>query len=387
MPYNSRLRTLDSELPTVSQELLYQVALPLIPQVGGGIARALVKYIGSAEMVFSSSSEKLEKVPKVGKLLAGNILAHKTTALKQAEKVLQRAEAEGVQLLYFNNPAYPERLRDLPDAPLLLYYKGTSDLNALKVVSIVGTRQSTEYGRMVTDQIVQGLVSHDVLVVSGLAYGIDIAAHRSALKAGLPTIGVMASGIDTVYPSVHKGEAEKMLQQGGLLTEFPFGTKPDAPRFPSRNRIIAGMADCTIVVESTMKGGSLISADIAHGYDREVMAVPGPITSETSQGCNQLIRSLKAVPYTKPKDLEELLNWDKALAPFAAPKTPPKLNLSGFPEEEQKVLRVLQQAGPTHIDVLSRHTQLSMGQLSSILFTLEMSGVIKALPGKVFSLM
>ncbi|AKQ47544.1 DNA processing protein DprA [Rufibacter radiotolerans] len=366
--------------------MLYQVALPLIPQVGGGTARTLVNYLGTPEAVFSAPKDRLAKIPRIGEVLVRSILANKEAALRQAEEVILRAEKEEVQLLYYTNTAYPDRLRDLPDAPLLLYYKGTANLNAPKVISIVGTRKSTEYGRVVTEQLVQDLVKHNALVVSGLAYGIDIISHRAALKEGLSTIGVMANSLETIYPTVHTRDAERMLQQGGLLSEFPFGTKPDAPRFPSRNRIIAGMADCTIVVESTSKGGSLISADIAHSYDREVMAVPGPITSETSQGCNQLIKSLKAVPYTRAKDLEELLNWDKALAPASLPKPVPALDLSGFPAEQQQVLRVLQQAGPTHIDVLSRHTQFTMGQLSSVLFTLEMSGLVKGMPGKLYGL-
>ncbi|MGV3539773.1 MAG: DNA-processing protein DprA [Rufibacter sp.] len=363
------------------------MALPIIPQVGGGTARGLVKFFNSAKEVFTATPEQLLEAPGIGKVVLRHILENRDAALRQAEEVIQQAEREQVQLLYFTDPGYPERLRHVPDAPLLLYYKGTADLNAQKVISIVGTRQSTEYGRLVTEQIVQSLVQHEAMVVSGLAYGIDILAHRAAIYAGLPTVGVMANSVETVYPAVHQRDAERMLQNGGLLSEFPFGTKPDAPRFPSRNRIIAGMSDCTIVVESTSKGGSLISADIAHGYDREVMAVPGPITSETSQGCNQLIKSLKAVPYTKPKDLEELLNWDKALGSFSAPKAVKTIDFSTYTEEEQQVLRILHQAGPTHIDVLSRNTHFSMGQLSSVLFTLEMSGIIRAMPGKLYALL
>ncbi|AMM52252.1 DNA processing protein DprA [Rufibacter sp. DG15C] len=381
MTQDSRLKTLNS------YDLLYQVALPLIPRVGGGNARTLVQALGSPEKVFGASLESLSKVHRIGEVFAKSILSHKSAALKQAEQIILRAEKEDVQLLYYTNPAYPGRLRDVPDAPLLLYYKGNADLNAQKVISIVGTRKSTDYGQKVTEQLVSDLVKHEALVVSGLAYGIDIIAHRAALKEGLPTVGVMANSLETIYPFAHTQDAKKMLEQGGLLSEFPFGTKPDAPRFPSRNRIIAGMADCTIVVESTESGGSLISADIAHSYDREVMAVPGPITSETSEGTNQLIKSLKAVPYTKFKDLEELLNWDKALAGPSVPKALPKRDFSGFPEDEQKILKLLQHAGPTHIDVLSRNTDFSMGQLSSVLFTLEMSGQIKAMPGKLYGLL
>lgn len=370
----------------MNHDLLYQVALPLIPGVGGGIARSLVSYCGSAKEVFSISSERLSKIPGVGKVLIDRLQQHRTGALREAETIINRTQVDGVRILFYTDPDFPDRLRPLPDAPLLLYYKGTANLNATKVVSVVGTRKSTDYGRAVTEQLVQSLVKHGALVVSGLAYGIDIAAHRACLKAGLPTVGVMGTGIDLVYPAIHKPEAHKMLDHGGLLTEFPYGTKPDAPRFPARNRIIAGMADCTLVIESTSKGGSLISADIAHSYDREVMAVPGPITAPTSQGCNYLIKSLKAVPYTQPKDLEELLNWDNALASGAFGKKAER-DFSGYGAEEQKVLRTLQEAGPTHIDVLSRHTQFTMGQLSSVLFTLEMNGLVRAQPGKVYSLL
>ncbi|RNI30624.1 DNA-processing protein DprA [Rufibacter latericius] len=365
--------------------MLHEVALPLIPGIGGGNARLLVSYCGSAQEVFLVSKDRLKKIPGVGEILASRIASHQSAVLRQAELILKRATQEAVKILFYTSPEFPTRLRNLPDAPLLLYYKGTADLNASKIISIVGTRKSTEYGRVVTEQLVQGLVKHQALVVSGLAYGIDVAAHRAALKAGLPTVGVMATGIESVYPAVHKSIADKMLHQGGLLTEFPYETKPDAPRFPARNRIIAGLADCTIVVESTQKGGSLISADIAHGYDREVMAVPGPITSETSQGCNQLIKTLKAVPFTQIKDLEELLNWDKALASPAV-DLQEEFNSFQFTEEERRVLRALKEAGPTHIDVLSRHIQLSMNQLSTILLTLEFSGKVKSLPGKQFAL-
>ncbi|MBC3541564.1 DNA-processing protein DprA [Rufibacter sediminis] len=367
--------------------MLHEVALPLIPGIGGGNARLLVSYCGSAKDVFSFPKDRLKKIPGVGEILASRIASYQKEVLRQAEVILERAAREEVKLLFYTSPEYPSRLRNLPDSPLLLYYKGTADLNASKVISVVGTRKSTEYGRVVTEQLVQGLVKHQALVVSGLAYGIDILAHRAALKAGLPTVGVMATGIEAVYPAVHKPYAEKMLLQGGLLTEFPFETKPDAPRFPARNRIIAGLADCTIVIESTQKGGSLISADIAHSYDREVMAVPGPITSETSQGCNHLIKSLKAVPFTQLKDLEELLNWDKALASSSISAAQEEFDVTQFTEEERRVLRALKEAGPTHIDVLSRYTQLSMNQLSTVLLTLEFTGKVKSLPGKQFALL
>jgi len=293
-----------------------------------------------------------------------------------------------VQLLFYTSKQFPSRLKQLPDAPVLLYYQGTADLNHPKIVAVVGTRQATDYGREQTERLVQGIASHRPLIVSGLAYGIDIAAHRAALQEGLETVGVMATGLDVIYPHAHRKTAEKMLTQGGLLTEFPFGTLPDKYNFPARNRIIAGLADGTIVVEAAKKGGALITADLAQGYDRDVLAIPGPLGSAASEGCHELIKANKAALYSEPRDLEELLNWDAALHLNGKFKVPSTYDPLDFTTEEFVLLTVLQAAPAReeHLDALAWKAQLPVHQVASFLLSLEFRNIVTALPGKKFRL-
>jgi len=366
------------------EQLLYAVALSQLAGVGPQLTRQLVSYCGSPKAVFDTLPGRLLRIPGIGKSVAAGIHAGSKTALAQAEKVLKQAQEQDVRLLFYTSSGYPDRLKQLPDSPPLLFFRGNGKLNAHRVVSIVGTRQCTAYGQKVAEQIVEALKPYKVLVVNGLAYGIDIVAHRAALQVGLPTVGVMASGPDIVYPAAHRKYAERMLAQGGLLTENPFGTKPDAPRFPARNRIIAGMADCTIVVEAALKSGSLITADIAHSYDREVMAVPGNINAAFSEGTNFLIRSHQAAMYTCIQDLVALLNWD--IADAAVARRAAAFNPGDFTVEECKVLLQLQESRQALIDDLSWKTQIPVGQLASLLLGLEFRGLIRQLPGKKFVL-
>jgi DNA processing protein len=363
------------------EEKIYEVALGMIPGIGGILSRQLVSYSGNAQNVFQLSKQKLLAIPEIGEKLAAYILNQ--NVLAEAEKEVNRANEAHVQLLFYTDAAYPSRLKTINDAPPLLYYQGNTDLNAPKIVSIVGTRQASEYGKKITEEMITALVPYQPLIVSGLAYGIDIAAHKSALKSQLPTIGVMASGIDIIYPAVHESVAKTMLTNGGILTENAFGTKPDAPRFPARNRIIAGMADIIIVVEAAEKGGALITAEIAHSYDKEVFAVPGPINHTYSQGCNKLIYQNKARIYTQINDVIETLNWD--LKPKAATKTEP-LDTTHLTEEEISVVRVLQQDGTLQIDELSWKSGIGINKIASLLLNLEFAGIVKALPGKKFKL-
>ncbi|MCX2741894.1 DNA-processing protein DprA [Pontibacter anaerobius] len=372
----------------VEEQNIYEVAITRMPGVGAQLTRLLVSYCGSPKAVFEAPPGKLLKIPGVGPKLIQNIRENSRSTLVQAEEWVKRADELEVQLLFYTSPKFPNRLKQIPDAPTLLYFRGNADLNQRRIVSMVGTRQITTYGQTVTERIIEDLKPFNVMIVSGLAYGVDVVAHRAALQAGLPTIGVMASGPDIVYPAVHRKYAERMLLQGGLLTENPFGTKPDAPRFPARNRIIAGMSDCTIVVEAAMKSGTLITADIAHSYDKEVMAVPGNINSPVSEGTNHLIKSLKAVAYTSVQDLVELLNWD--LEDEAAQKkkaSAPAFDPAEFNEDEMKVLQVLQQSREEHMDNLSWKSQVPVSLLASVLLGLEFKGMIKALPGKRFILL
>ncbi|UYZ60023.1 DNA-processing protein DprA [Hymenobacter latericus] len=362
--------------------LLSEVALTLLPGIGPLITRNLISYCGSAEAVLQAPQAKLLKIPGVG---PGTVTAlrNNAAALGKAEQILRRAEKDGVQLLYYTRPNYPTRLRPVPDAPVLLYYLGTADLNHPRSLAVVGTRQATDYGREQTEKLVRGVAGYQPLIVSGLAYGIDIIAHRAALQEGLPTIGVMATGLDIIYPAAHRRTAEKMVEQGGLLTEFPFGTQPDKYNFPARNRIIAGLTDGTVVVEAARKGGALITAELALEYNREVLAVPGRLDQAVSEGCNHLIRNQQAVIYTSPADVEQVLNWDGALH-----HTPPvpALDPADFSADEFKLVQILQAHKERQIDELSWEAQLPINQVSTLLLGLEFRGVVRALPGKKFAL-
>ncbi|MFT2007601.1 DNA-processing protein DprA [Pontibacter sp. 13R65] len=370
----------------MTQANLYEVALTFLSGVGNQVTRLLVSYCGSAQAVFTTPAGKLLKIPGIGPKLVSQISDNSKQALYQAELVLRKAEQQQVQLLFYTAAAYPDRLKQIADAPVLLYYRGNADLNQQHIVSIVGTRKPTTYGQAVTERIVEELKQHQVMVVSGLAYGIDIISHRAALQHSLDTVGVMASGQDIIYPSVHSKYAERMVEHGGILTEGTFGTKPDAHRFPARNRIIAGMSDCTIVVEAAMKSGTLITADIAHSYDREVMAVPGNINSSVSEGTNFLIKSNKAAVYTSVQDLVELLNWDLEQKRKEKQAAALIYSADDFTTAELQVLQVLQKTQEEQMDNLSWKAQVPVSQLASLLLGLEFKGVIKALPGKRFAL-
>ncbi|UOG72790.1 DNA-processing protein DprA [Hymenobacter tibetensis] len=367
--------------------LLYEVALTLFPNIGPQMTRQLMSYGGSAKNVLHLPPGKLRKVPGVGPATVAILTgADRTAALNQAESIVRKAEKDGVQLLFYTSKQFPTRLKQIADAPALLYYQGTADLNQKKTIALVGTRKATDYGREQTERLVQGLVQHRPLVVSGLAYGIDIAAHRAALQEGLETVGVMATGLDVIYPAVHRKTAEKMLTQGGLLTEFPFGTQPDKYNFPARNRIIAGLSDGTVVVEAARKGGALITADLAMGYDRDVLAVPGPLGSAASEGCHELIKANKAALYSEPKDLEQLLNWDAALHLNGKFQSAPAYSADDFTAEEFALVTVLVAVKEMQMDELAWKSQLPIHAVASLLLGLEFRGVVRALPGKVFSI-
>ena len=275
----------------MNEDLKYKVALSMLPNIGGILARNLVAYIGSAEGVFSQSAKALTKVPGIGELYARQI--KKNNVLPQAEKELEYIDKNGIELHFYTDATYPRRLKSCVDAPLIIYTKGKMNLDTERVISIVGTRNATDYGKTIVDNLCREFAErkYKILIVSGLAYGIDIQAHRSALKYNLPTVGVIAHGLDVLYPSVHKQTAAKMQEYGGIITDFPSNTKIDPANFVKRNRIIAGLADATIVVESAKKGGSLITADIASSYNRDVFAFPGRTGDTYSKGCNQLIRN------------------------------------------------------------------------------------------------
>ena len=369
----------------MTDKRIYQIGLTMINGVGDILARQLLQSQGDAEAVFTEKRQNLEKIPGIGSLTAAEI--KRPEVLLQAEKELAFVEKNHIPCYYLTEEAYPKRLRECTDAPILFYYKGTADLNASRIISIVGTRHATEYGRAVTEELIQTLSASfpDLLVVSGLAYGIDVCAHRSALKAGLPTIGVLAHGLDRIYPPAHRSTAVEMLQKGGLLSDFPSGTEPDKPNFVKRNRIVAGLADATLVVESAEKGGSLITADIAFSYGRDVYAFPGRVNDIHSKGCNALIQQNKAGLITSAADLISALCWD--VEKKAAPA--PVQSELFFGEEESRtgaITTLLREKGEMHIDQLAKSLDQPVRELFPLLFELEMNGRIRTLPGNIYKL-
>ncbi|UII19303.1 DNA-processing protein DprA [Fulvivirga ligni] len=360
----------------MDQNRLSQLALNFIPGIGSYSIKQLVSYAGSASNVFQLTKSRLLKIPGIGKVTSEAILNNKP--LEKAEQELKRAEQANIKILLYTDAEFPKRLKQINDAPSLLYYKGNSDLNTSKIVAIVGTRNASEYGKEVTQTIIEKLKQHNTLIVSGLAYGIDIQAHKHALKNNLPTIGVMASGVNIVYPALHKQVAIDMTEKGGLISEHPLDTKPEPHRFPARNRIIAGMSDAIIIVEAAKKGGALITAEIANSYNKDVFAVPGKIADKYSQGCNNLIKSNKAHLMTGVEDLEYIMNWQ---LDDEVPETVIDLeNLSK--EERQVILELKNENNSILIDNLSWKTNIPVNQLSSILLSLEFQGLVKTLPGK-----
>ncbi len=360
----------------------YQLALHLTPKLGGIMIRHLVAHFGSAEKVFEANLKSLTRVQGIGETMARSIL--QKDGLREAESEFKNLEKNNTKLIFFTDKEYPKRLKSLYDSPAMLYWKGNLDFNEGIFLGIVGTRKATDYGRMVTEEIVQALANKGITIVSGLAYGIDIIAHRACLKQNVPTIGVMATGIDNIYPSGHAKNAQEMQANGGIITENRFGTKPDAARFPARNRIIAGMSDATIVVEAAEKGGALITAEYANNYNREVFAVPGNLNNSYSTGCNKLIRENKAQIFTGVDELLESMRW---LPTTPLENSPRNFVLpEHFTQEESQIVALIRQHGEIQIDDLTWQSQIHASKLASLLLNLELQGFVRGLPGKRYSL-
>jgi DNA processing protein len=360
--------------------MLHEIALTMVKGVGDFNLRSLVNHCGNAEEVFNSKASQLQKIPGIGPIITQSIL--KKESFDRAEKELDFINKYKIQSLFYTDINYPKRLRNCDDAPSLLYFKGNANLNNPKTVAIVGTRNATAYGKAFCEKLIVGLKSHGLLVVSGLAYGIDIAAHKSALANEVATIGVLGHGLDRIYPALHRSSAEKMVLNGGLLTEFPSETNPDRQNFPKRNRIIAGMADATIVVEATQTGGALITAQIANSYNRDVFALPGRIDEEFSEGCNYLIKTNRANLITKVEDIEYILGWIET-------KLKPKPQLTIYPnlnKEEQKIVNLIAENKSINFDNLQFQLNMPNSKLAMSILNLEMQSIIIALPGKVYKM-
>lgn len=360
----------------------YKVAFSLIPRVGARLGKQLLSYCGSPEAVFNTPPGKLQKIPGMGPSTSRAI--RDSSVMKQAEIICRAAERNHTQILFFTDQAYPGRLKEVYDAPLVLFRKGDADLNTQKVISVVGTRYATEYGKEMVESLIKGFKDHNPLIVSGLAYGIDVVAHKTALIEGLETVAVFGCGLDRVYPAVHGAVVREMLKnKGGIISEYSFGTLPEVHHFPSRNRIIAGLSDAVIVVEAAKKGGALITADIAESYYRDVFAVPGNAGRVWSEGCNNLIKYQKAQMLTHASDLDYFMKWGNFSHENDYKKQKEDLiKEKKLNEEEQRVMDKLMGAETMLLDELSWKMGLSVGRLSSVMLQLEMHGLVKSLPGK-----
>lgn len=357
-----------------------RIALTMIPGIGPVIAKKLILHCGTAEAVFREKQKHLELIPGIGRITA-KLLRNKE-CLSKAEEELERIRKSGIRMLYFTEADYPSRLKHCYDSPPLLYYKGTTDLNAKRIVSIIGTREITGYGIQLCEKLVAELAAYSVLVVSGLAYGVDICAHRASLTNGLDTVGVLAHGLDEVYPRTHAATAKKMLAQGGLLTDFPCRTNPDRENFPQRNRIVAGLSDAVIVVESGERGGSMITAEFAANYNRDVFAFPGRVGDPASAGCHKLIKSHKAALIDSAADVAHIMGWEKPDATVATSQT----SMHVFSGDEEKIVAAMRGMGNVHIDEICMMAELPSGKTSALLLQLEFAGAVKSLPGKMFRL-
>ena len=367
----------------MTEDKLYQVALSLIPKIGPSLSRQLINYFSTPQQIFNATKGKLTKVPGIGGKLAA-LIPNQKNLLSKAEKVIENSIKNGISIHYYKEEHYPKRLTNINDAPILLYAKGNVDFNPKRTVGIVGTRRATKYGLRATEEIVSQIKPHSASIISGLAYGIDVRAHEAALQQSLPTLGAMACGLDKIYPSGNRNTALKMMDTGGLISEYPIGTDPDPRLFPARNRIIAGMSDALIVVEAAKKGGALISANIADSYDVPVFAVPGEVGNIYSEGCNLLIRNMKAAIFTSFQDVVESLNWDMEKE---IQRQDPALKYKDLADHERAVVDVLLKNGQQmHIDKLCWQSQMNMSLLASTLLQMEFAGYIKPLPGKEFRL-
>jgi len=365
----------------MNTDTLYQIALTLVPNIGAVQAKSLIEHFGSAEDIFKAKRNTLSNIEGIGDLKANAIKAF--TQFHLAEEEIKFCEKHHIQVIALKSNEYPQRLLHCYDAPTVLYYRGNANLNATKVISIIGTRTNTDYGKAFTDVLIEALRELNVLVVSGLAFGIDAIAHKAALQNNLPTVGLLAHGLDTIYPAQHKAFAKEMLNNGGLLTEFMQGTNADRHNFPKRNRIVAGMADCTVVVETAAKGGSMITAELAYNYNRDLFAVPGRVGDTKSAGCLKLIQQNKATLLTGAQQLIEAMLWSDSK--LKKPKKQPELfiNLSA---DEKIIVDILAKKDTTYIDQIGITSGLSSSAVAAAILSLELQNIVISLPGKMYKL-
>ena len=359
-------------------ELYYLLALQKVEGVGDIVAKKLLTHCGDAATIFNSKASQLTSIDGIGSVLISKLKDKSVFAKAEAE--LKYIENNEIKVSYFQDKTYPERLKHCIDGPLLLFSTGTIDFNNRKIISIVGTRKITSYGTEFCKSLISELAPLNPIIVSGFAYGVDIVAHQAAIENDLQTIGIVAHGLDQIYPSSHKKYVSKMEQNGGFMTEYWSGTNPEKENFVKRNRIVAGISEATIVIESAIKGGSLITANLANDYNRDVFAVPGRTSDKLSLGCNNLIKTQKANLLTSAADLVYILNWDIEKTSRSVQK---KLFVT-LENEEQKIYDYLLKSGKEILDIIALECDLPIYKISGILLNMELKGVVRPLPGKLF---
>ena len=364
----------------LSADLPYQISLTQVNGIGPVQSRILLEQFGTAENIFKASKKALSAIDGIGEIKANQIKIFDD--FKTAETEIKFIEKHQIQPLFFTDATYPQKLINCYDAPTLLYYKGNANLNQQKSLSIIGTRTNTEYGKKITEQLVDDLKDQSVTIYSGLAFGIDAIAHKTALKNGISTVGVLAHGFNSIYPQQHKSLAKEMIMNGGLLTEFIHHIKADKHNFPRRNRIVAGISDATIVVETDVKGGSMITAELAFNYNKDVFAVPGRITDSKSSGCLRLIHQNKAALVTNAQQIIELLGWTTT----TKKKQKQRILFVDLNNEEKIIVELLKQKEQVSIDEIILQSKLSSSSIAAALLNLELQNIINSLPGKMYQL-
>ena len=365
----------------MNNDLLYQIALTLINGVGAVQAKQLIEQFGTAGSIFKAKKKELSLLEGIGEIRAKQIKDFDN--FKEGEEEIEFCKKHHIQSLFITDKNYPQRLLNCYDSPTLLFYRGNADLNSSKIISIIGTRNNTDYGKQITEQFIEDMQAQNLLILSGLAFGIDAIAHKASLQNNVSTVGVLAHGLDSIYPSQHKSLAKEMLLNGGLLTEFRKNTTPDKHNFPKRNRIVAGMSDATIVIETAIKGGSMITAELAYNYNRDVFAVPGKITDSKSVGCLKLIQQNKAIVFTNAEEFMKAMGWQQKK--IAAKKQRELfIELNG---DEKIIVGILQERETAHIDDLYLRSSLSSSSVAAAILNLELNNVIIGLPGKMYKLL
>lgn len=364
----------------MNNELLYKIALTKVPKVGAITTKNLVSYCGGAKNVFDATRKELVQIPGIGQTVANNIKNH--NVLVEAEKELEYIKANDIQCLFYTDQKFPQRLKHYHDSPAMLYFKGNAELNHHRIISIIGTRTPSVHGKTICEEIVEELASYNVMIVSGLAYGIDVTAHKKSVLMKIPTVGVLGNGLNTIYPYEHKKVSAEMIENGGILTEYTHEQGPDREHFPMRNRIVAGMCDALIVIETKKKGGSMITAELANGYNKDVFAIPGRARDKKFGGCNFLIKNHKALLVESAEDIVNVMRWEQ----FEKNKNIQKQLFVELSEREQVVVDILKAENEVSIDKLSFSAQMQPSEVSSLLLELEFKGLVKTLPGKRYIL-